>query len=295
MHLKVKLSLPDDLQAPAQPETSSAPPKRSTLKLKIALLARILIVAVVAVGFFASPGEATIPLSVTYQVGEKLVYDATISVEMKAYGGPSESPQTGLNPGKLSTNATMVTDVLSFDGQTYTLNQTTTIDLLGRTQSISFTQMINKTGFSTFMINSPTDTSFYTTGSNSVLKSLLDKPDVKVGESVQVPMEGFNGNLTLSFGGIKDLTVPAGTYKVYKVVISGDNLALDTQIPEGIGNAGIKISTSMSGEMYIEYGTGRQIQYSVQSIASSSAASGVSMSFDTTCEMVLSKHIPATE
>lgn len=291
MYLKVNSVPPQEPTLPDQPTAAQAPPKRSKLKLN-ALFATVLAVAIIIVALLAAPSEATIPLSVNYQVGEKMVYDANISMEMQTSNMPSVSPLTGLSPGKISTNATITTDVLSFDGETYTLNQTTTIDVLGTVQSIALTQRVNKTGFSTYMINSPASSSSYSLGSNAVLNSLLDKPDVKVGESVQVSMPGLKGNLTLTFGGIKDITVPAGTYKAYKVSLSGDNLSADSQIPQELGGSSIQVSMSMNGEMYIEYGTGRQIQCSMQSTTTSTVAQA-SISMDMAYQMTLTQHILA--
>jgi hypothetical protein len=262
---------------------------RSFSKLVAALLVTVLIISAVAVGLFTLQSEATIPLSINYQVGEKMVYDATIGAEMQIYNSSSTTNQTALTPNRVTTDATITTNVIDFDGEIYTLNQTTTMNLLGKTQSMSIIQMVNKTGFSTFMLNSPTDTSSYSMGSNSLYNTLLDKPDVKVGESIQVPIEGLKGNITLTFSGIEELSVPAGNYKVYKVTFYSDNLAMENQIPESLGVGNIQVSMSMNGTMYIEYGSGRQIQCSLHSTTSSEAA-GAIISFDMTYDVILSEH-----
>lgn len=270
--------------------TSESPPGRRRLVRKFLLVAAAaVIIIILGVALLTPQGAATIPLNINYNVGEKMIYDADISVAMRGFNLPNTTG-IGLNQNSISTNATIALEVLSFDGETYTLNNTTTMNLLGSTQSISMIQKINKTGFSTFMFNTPNQELSYNTSMSSILTSLLDKPDVKVGETWQVPVPGLQGNLTLTFNGLEDLTVPAGTYKVYKVSISSDNLTTQNLVPEGLSNQNIEVRMSVNGQTYVEYNTGRQIKYNMQTTASA-AISEIEFSVDMSSNMTLAKHV----
>jgi hypothetical protein len=51
---------------------------------------------------------------------------------------------------------------------------------------------------------------------------------VKVGDSVTVPFPsanvsfGITGTLTMTFGGIQEITVPAGTFKVFRIDVTSN-------------------------------------------------------------------------
>jgi hypothetical protein len=269
--------------------SQQVPQARKRFGKKIIALAAALLVIVAYVAFLAPQGAATIPLNVDYTVGEKMVYDANITVSMAGLDSILNSTTNQNTPSTISSNATLAVEVMSFDGETYTLNNTTTMDLLGKTQSISMIEKINKTGFSTFMFNAPTQDLSYSPTS-SILTSLLNRPDVKVGETWEVPINGLDGNLTLTFNGIQDITVPAGTYKVYKVSLSSDNLSTKNQIPASLSNQTIQVKMTMNGETYIEYNTGRQIKYNMESTTSAGMA-GMELTIDMCCQMTLTHHI----
>lgn len=270
--------------------TSESPPGQRRLVRKFLLVAAAaVIIIILGIALLTPQGAATIPLKINYNIGEKMIYDADISVVMRGFNLPNTTG-IGLNQNSISTSATIALEVLSFDGETYTLNNTTTMNLLGSTQSISMIQKINKTGFSTFMFNTPNQELSYNTSMSSILTSLLDKPDVKVGETLQVPVPGLQGNLTLTFNGLEDLTVPAGTYKVYKVSISSDNLTTQNLVPEGFSNQNIQVSMSVNGQTYVEYNTGRQIEYNMQT-AASATISEIEFSVDMSSNMTLAKRV----
>src|ERR1700693_4062002 len=82
----------------AQPISSQASFKRFGKKLYAAIA--VLAIVIVAVAFFIPQGTATIPLNVNYVIGEKMVYDSTLTMTLDSYSSgsalklPAQSPNS---------------------------------------------------------------------------------------------------------------------------------------------------------------------------------------------------------
>jgi hypothetical protein len=266
---------------------------------KLYVIAAVVAVAVIAVALLVPPGTATIPLNVNYEVGEKMVYDTTMTLSYQGLDSALTSDLMGaLND--MSVNAQQTIAVIDFDGEYYTLNQTTTMKMGGKPLSVSILQKMNKTGCSTYMFNAGgteqevSDTSF----GNTYLTQLLSKSEVKVGDSIDVPFPGtvssmgVTGGLTMTFKGIEDLTVPAGTYRVFRIDITSHDLSMSYN--PSMTTAGMNLSSKMdmdvNFQMYMEYGTLRQVKSTMQetlSLQSSMMNYTMTLSLD----MILSQHI----
>ena len=74
----------------------------------------------------------------------------------------------------------------------------------------------------------------------------------------------MTGNVTYKFSDIRSLTVPAGTYNVFRMDVSGSNLTASSS------TAGVLLSTNMSlnCQEYFEYGTCWPIDINIQENAS---------------------------
>jgi hypothetical protein len=106
---------------------------------------------------------------------------------------------------------------------------------------------------------------------------------------------GITGDLTMTFKGVQDLTVPAGTYKVFRIDLSCNNVKMNYQSPlsnfTNIIQFDITMNADINYQIYIEYGTMRQIKSSVQETItlSSTMTSGYSMTMN--ADMTLIEHI----
>jgi hypothetical protein len=236
----------DHLELPAKTK------KRFTKKLLIPLVAVTVIIVVIA-ALLVPAGSATIQLNVNYNVGEKMIYDTTDTTTLLNL--PSSSNFQLKNSTTTSTGQEIM-DVLSFDGQTYTINDTITMTIEGLTSlpnlsrpiSISTIEEINKTGYArTFLtfLNKTTELPSNELSSNQGLEQLLSAPEVKVGDTITIPEQSLLGNssspnfevtgyLTMTFKGFRDLTVPAGTFRVFEVdLVSHDvSTIMKLQLPE---------------------------------------------------------------
>jgi hypothetical protein len=103
------------------------------------------------------------------------------------------------------------------------------------------------------------------------------------------------GDLTVTFGNIEDLTTPAGTYRVFKIDMTSNNIQITlttppTASPSLYTSTDITMNCDMNYQVYLEYGTLRQIQADMQQtvICQSSLMNYTST---TTTEMTLNQHI----
>ncbi len=224
--------------ASGNPSTDNQAPNSAGFRRfgrKIYAILAVIVIVIVAVAFLFPQGVAAIPLTADYQVGERMVYNTVI---------------TGTSIGSLSNmtiDSTQTVDVVDFDGEFYKLNHTTAMEILGK--PFNLLEKMNKTGYSTFMLNlGDSSQAFTSTGisGDSYLTQLLNKSEVKVGDSITVPYPsavssvGIKGDLTVTFEGIEDITVPAGTYKVVRVSITTDNIRME------IPNVNLSGTTDMS-------------------------------------------------
>jgi len=276
------------------------PTKASKKSIKKLYAAAAIVAVAVIVGALLIPQGTAIPLNVDYTVGEKMVYDTTLTMSMQGYDSTLGSGLMGQSPFNMSVNAQQTIEVIDFDGEYYTLNQTTTMTLAGMPFSYSVLQKMNKTGYSTYIFNlgdaelSVPDTNY---ASNSYLTQLLSKSEVKVGDSITIPFPGslsnmgVTGDLTMTFRGIEDLTVPAGTYKVFRVDITSNDLSMNYgSSMSAIGLNSASMNLDMNYQMYMEYGTLRQIKSAMQeSVSLQSSAMNYTMVLS--MDMILSQHI----
>ncbi len=272
------------LQEHEQPELNLKNHYPLRKRLIISVLA-IVAIAIVAAALLIPQGAASIPLTVNYTVGEKMIYNTTGFLNYAVANSLLPPGNDGLTPSNTTTSYQETMDVLSFDGTYYTLNDTMTLSMpqiSSRPLSLSWLEKVNNTGYSEIILA-------FGENSTSIPDGLLDKPQfvqllnqpvVKVGDSVTIP-ETYLGNgsssyqlrggLTLTFKGIQDLTVPAGTYKVFKVDVTGNTVQkMNLPLPlNGIylpaPQPTATITTSIINEqMYFGYGSMRQIETTMQ-------------------------------
>jgi hypothetical protein len=254
----------------SQPERHSAGSKRFGKKLYA--VATIIMIAVIAVALLIPQGAATIPLNVEYEIGEKMVYFITQAEILKT--------------DTTTSNVTDIVEVIDFDGETYTLNHTIPVDTDVQSIRVSFIEKVNKIGYSTYFSAEGKVLPFDTPNSDT-LTGLLERPEVKVGESWQIPISSTNpniittGTMTITFAGIQNITVPAGTYQVFRIDTSSSNVTT-TFKHQSKTNWSMNTITSMNGQTYIEYGTGRQILSTTESIVYRESMRNYTRSVNTT-------------
>lgn len=215
-----------------------------------------------------------------------MVYATAETLSMKTANSTLPGTEGFPTNSNLTFSGTETMEVLSFDGQIYTLNNTSTITEAGRPFSISNIEKMNKTGYTTTIVNLGNTSEEISGGSptnDQYLAQLLSKPEVKVGDSVTIPYPALpsnlsssiqtTGDLTLTFKGYKELTVPAGTFKVFEVDLTSNDLAMTINTSSITGNSTVAVSVepsnitmnlNLSYQMFFEYDTMRQIQSSMQ-------------------------------
>jgi hypothetical protein len=266
---------------------------------KLYAVAAIVLVAVIAVALLVPQGAATIPLGVEYTVGEKMIYNTTETVT-------TQTADTSLpldDPWETSINSTEVIEVVGFDGEYYSLNHTVTSKMGNSPVAVSFIEKVNKPGYTGyFRLEGTEEVLTSNMSTNPYATVLLDKPEVKVGDSWKVPVNSGNSNIsltgemTITFGGIQNITVPAGTYEVFKVdAVSNLTLSIKSPTSGNYTNPPFEINMVISGQTYIEYGTCRRIESTMETIESPAQAVGASTTISISAKTTLVQHIKPTE
>ena len=258
---------------PSLPQQSKTQEKgRRMLNKKLyVLIASVTAIAVVLVALFIPQGAAIIPLEVNYTVGERMVYDTIQQMTTLNYSTPA--PHLGGGPPNTTISQTTTVEVTDFDGQYYTLNRTTKI--LSSTSptnstTLPLTQKINKQGY-TITIYQGTEISGNGT-QNPFITEILNRSDVRVGDTWTVPIthvtptSSYSGSMRLTFQGIEDITVPAGTFRVFRVNSESNTTLQTNPIVRDFTTSTTVMTISQNGTMYMEYSTCRQIKSTVQQI-----------------------------
>jgi hypothetical protein len=163
---------------------------------------------------------------------------------------------------------------------------------------------MNKTGYSTYLLNvGNTQTEVPQSSSltsSSYLTQLLSKPEAKVGDSINIPYPSLSssiqtsGDLTVKFNGVEDLTVPAGTYKVFRIDMTSNNLKMTVNSQQTNSKlvlpSDLILSLNINFHTYLEYGTMRQIKSTMQE-TSSYQSSTLNMTSTTSMDTTLTQHI----
>lgn len=284
-------TVPSEKSSPNQVGMHSLGIKRFGKKIFYAI-ATIIVIAVIAVALLIPQGAATIPLTVEYTVGEKMIYNTTETITFQANATAIPLGNASQIPNTTDINSTLIVEVVDFDGECYTLNHTM-MAMLGAPVSMSFIEKVNKTGYSTYFLAEGAHVLASNMSSNP-LTGLLERPEVKVGESWQIPLNSGNaninitGSMTLTFGGIQDISVPAGTYKVFKIDTTCGTLIMNYKTPTSNTNMSVSTTISMKGQIYIEYGTGRQIASIMESTVHNEA---VGLNYTLSANTTLVQHI----
>lgn len=220
-----------------------------------------------------------------------MVYHTTENITVQNVNPTTGQAEPNAYPNaNPSLNYTDTIEVVDFDGETYTLNHTQAIKTAGPLTSISFIEKMNRTGYSTWIFpQAPNVVTSNRSGvTNPALTGLLARSEVTVGDTWVIPVTSNSshanttGTMTLRFVGIQDITVPAGTYKVFRVDTASDDTVVTLSLSRP--NATTTTSTfnmTISGQTFIEYDTGHQIEQNmhitgtVQTTSAPSTASGL--------------------
>jgi hypothetical protein len=258
--------------ATEQPAPPTAPSKKSrkTIFAIIGIVAVAAVASALVFGFLIYPSPsagATIPLSYNFTPGEEMTYSWTT---------------TTTNDVVQITSVKVIMGILSFDGEYYTINET-----IG---ARALFEKMNKTGY---LFPSAAGI-MYAYPSFTGMGSSWQKNETRVGETWQFAMsplymsQPYEGNITLKFGEIQNITVLAGTYKVFRIDVLANNLSRSYTYPP-TANTTVFQNLTLSGQIYVEYETCRLVESDLQE-SMSTLQGGLASASKTSSHMELVKH-----
>lgn len=276
-------------ETPTPPE---APPEamkpRFGRKLYLVIgLAAIAIIATASVivftQFLPSARGENVSFEFDYSVGEKMTYEMNMTMEIM--------------DTEVSMESTMEMEVISFDGENYTIRQTTTSELQ---VEYSYTVKMNKTGYIVEYIELPpelneTFTSFLEEFSflgAPGFGSYFPKAEAKVGESWEIPFDmelesmNFNGRINFELSEITNVTVPAGTYEAVKIDIKPSVI----QISYPIEGMGYQSTLNVDGYIYVRKDVCHLFKFRIHESVTMTV-NDQTVSMEMTMQMQLIEHI----
>jgi hypothetical protein len=247
-------------------------------------LASVIVVAAVAgTGLYLlnlggeepSPTGEIISLTHSYSPSEKMTYNQTMTTDILGR--------------KTTQTATTTMEVLSVQGDTYTIKTTTNTGYGSSSSTIS----MDKTGHITYLdgLNGSVQRELSPLSSLPLSGSSFNKSQARVGESWQISLDAktntysIEGTMNCKVSEVKALTVPAGTYNVFKLEMSISNYSMSMNST----GANIDVVMDADGYYYLEKDTGLPVQMKLQAKVSGSTI-GQSANVSTEMEMQLTKH-----
>ena len=253
-----------DSPAPRQQPIGQATSNKRFGKKLYVTVAAIIIIAVVIVAIFLVPSSEAeiISLGVHYFPGEKLTYDITIS----------SSSQIGNSSTNFSTQRTLTVEVVSINGDTYTLKYTTTSSMAGNSTTTSYLMDVKEADMVNLFTLLPVAFQQYpeyaeyvekTNSSSPLETAFFNQSEAKVGDTWRIPVifavsATPDAEITVKFVAIQNLAVKAGNFKVFKIEFTQTS-AQQSQIQ--FDNL---YYIDVSGESYLEFGSCKQVQSTVQ-------------------------------
>ncbi len=183
------------------------------------IAALTVIVVIVAALMIPQSMGSTMQLSLNYKEGEHMVYKTTNIITNQMVNTSLSLPGT---TNSQSYNSTLTLDIIGVTSEGYSANETiiTQSNLLGHLRP--FTVNISKASYYNNFIAPGGPLIFYN-ATNPTILAYLAQPTIKVGDVWTIPVNtgnaslGLTGEVTLTFAGLQDITVPAGTYKTMRI------------------------------------------------------------------------------
>jgi hypothetical protein len=236
--------------------------KKSHLKLFALFAGFVIIIAVIAGLFIPKSVGSPLELNLNYAAGDHMVYETTNWVTNQMVN--TSLSLSGITNSQ-SFNSTITIDVLSSNSENYTINETITASPnLFNHPLPPITLNISKASYYNNFL-APGGPLIFSNHSNPTVSAYLAQPSVKVGDVWNIPVNtgnaslGLTGEVTLTFAGIQELKVPAGTFQTMRIEVTSNVLSLHSdgtsiiKIPDGM-------TLQLNGTSYIEQGTCRLIK-----------------------------------
>lgn len=202
-------------------DTQSSPQAKSALKWSrrkfYAALSAVIVIVVLADSFIVAPPGEIVDLRLTYTVGERMVYDKAEVVANRSLN--TSAPETMDTD---TFNSTINIEVQNETGEGYLLN------VNGAATNVSINPLYS------VLLPSGTPLIFWNASSSPTLGPYLEEIAVRTGDVWTMPLDcanaslGLTGTVTVTYAGIQEVTVPAGTYRAIRIEVASSLLTVNT-------------------------------------------------------------------
>ena len=249
-----------DAPAPRQQPIGQAPSNKRFGKKLYVTVAAIITIAVVITSIFLVPSSEAeiISLDAHYVPGEKLTYDITIS----------SSRQIGNSSTNFSTQSTLTVEFVSINEDTYTLEYTTTSSMADNSTTTSYLMDVKEADMVNLLTLLPVafqqypEYAEYANSSSPIETAFFNQSKAKVGDTWRIPATCTvtatpDAEIIVKFAAIQNLAVKAGNFKVFKIEFTRTSAQQSQSQSDNL-------YVDVSGESYLEIGSCKQVQSTVQ-------------------------------
>ena len=216
-----------------------------------------------------------VTLGLNYSDGEKMTYNISITTEAMGM--------------EISQEGTWEMEVLSFDGENYTIRNTMTFDQ----QVSSYTMKMKQTGYVIEYIELPLDVEQMFSSFSCVpgFGFYFTEEEMRVGESWKIPIDietpwmDLEGTISYKLSKITSVTVPAGTYEALKINIKSSGLRATMEEMD------FHLTSNINGYIYLENATCHLIELKLDQSITMSAMGQISQTMTMTMKIQLIEHL----
>lgn len=242
--------------------TLQANNKKHHRKLYALLVGLAMIVIIIGALMVPKGSGSPMELSLNYAVGDHMVYETTNIVTNQIVNTSLALVGT---TNSQSYNSTLTLDVIDFNSGNYIINETLAAPSFLLSHPLpAITINVSKTSYYNNFMAPGGPLIFYNASSNPTISTYLAQQSVKVGDVWKIPVNtgnaslGLTGEVTLTFAGLQDLTVPAGAYKTMRIEVTSNTLSLHSDNSVIVTPQGMTLQ--LNGTSFVEQGTCRLIK-----------------------------------
>ncbi len=231
------------------PGSPAAEPTEKGRRRMFAAISAAAVTVILLASFIAAPPGENVDLLLNYTVGERMLYEKTEVIVNRSQN--TSAPELPEAIDTDSFNSTITQEVLNQTDGGYIIKVNEAVT------NVSSNPLLST------LLPAGAPPIFWNASNSPTLAAYLEEISVKTGEVWTLPLDcadaslGLTGEVTVTFAGIEEVTVPAGTYRAIRVEVTSSVLTVnpDSHTPYQVG-----MTMQFNATSYLEQSTCRLIK-----------------------------------
>jgi hypothetical protein len=255
-------------------DTQSSPIIKPTLKRSrrklYAVISVLIVVSITLASFLAlAPSDETMDLNLKYSIGERMVYQTTGYQTHEWINTSLTNPESNKHYDNYTIHEIQPIEVIGESNSSYS------VDLNTQSEQNNYPpfygiENVSKNPCNSFLTGYGAPLIFDSASNNAELAAYYHKTSVRAGDIWTLQLSGNTsfalvGQVTITFAGIEELTVPAGTYRTMHIDVSSNVLTYDPNGPSPVIRTK-DMTLQFNGTTYLEQSTCRLIKADISQV-----------------------------